>query len=610
MRFKYSKEIAAVAISVVALTCLGLYKCSSKSEENKSPEEMSRAAIEALAKKLRTYDEIRSFHEGRAAVKRDGVWGFIDPMGEEVISCDYNESSDFHYERAAVMKSDKWGYIDLNGNPIVPCKYESVSDCFQDGMAAYKQDGNWGYLNLDGQEILPNKYTMVDGFSDGLAWVYDNDEPSGEGNGLNKGIFVDKTGKQVIPGKFISASAFVNGLCTAMRLRRVLVGGRRTIATTYLINKDGKIIKEFNIYEHGSSDPIPDGDCHDGMIKADGKGFMDASGNIVIPCIYDKVYDFGEGLAAVVKDGKIGFVDKKGNVVVSFIYDKIDTYDYSSQTFHDGLMKVCKNDKWGFINKEGKEVVPIEYEDVKLFSQGLSAVKKDGQWGFVDENGKVVIPIIYEEVGMFSEEGYAPVKKNGKWGIIDKYGNCTLDVQSEDPARQETASESPSPQKETIHGELGIFELRGRVKSCKWKYPDYTTTYTFDDKGFWLTEDGQTLSARFPGGIDRDDYKRIKHGSVDGYGSVHYVYDERGFATQINWDGFRRELTYDADGNVIKEKQEIAPDMGDEESNGEVIKIKYTILERDEVGNWTKRIAKYEDGSCEYEETRTITYYE
>ena len=163
--------------------------------------------------------------------------------------------------------------------------------------------------------------------------------------------------------------------------------------------------------------------------------------------------------------------------------------------------------------------------------------------------------------------------------------------------------ESPKPA-EPGRGELGIFDLRGPVKECKWKTENGTKTYTFDENGFWLTEDGQKLKDVFLGGIERDAQKRIKDGWVDGYGSRHYTYNAQGLATIIEEDGSKQTLTYDADGYVKKEFLEIYPEMGDDEgTTAEQHTFTYTILEKDEIGNWTKR--KCSQGT----ETRTITYY-
>jgi hypothetical protein len=45
----------------------------------------------------------------------------------------------------------------------------------------------------------------------------------------------------------------------------------------------------------------------------DGKwGFIDKTGRVVIPLIYDYVEPFHEGLCRFLKDGKYGFIDKTG----------------------------------------------------------------------------------------------------------------------------------------------------------------------------------------------------------------------------------------------------------------------------------------------------------
>lgn len=58
-------------------------------------------------------------------------------------------------------------------------------------------------------------------------------------------------------------------------------------------------------------------------VKKAGKwGFINKEGKNVIPCQYDKVASFREGLVAVVKNGKSGYINTKGKEIVPFIYDK------------------------------------------------------------------------------------------------------------------------------------------------------------------------------------------------------------------------------------------------------------------------------------------------
>lgn len=61
------------------------------------------------------YECASNFNEGRAAVKRQGLWGFIDKEGNEVVEMVYDQVRDFHEGRAAVCMDGKWGYIDLDG---------------------------------------------------------------------------------------------------------------------------------------------------------------------------------------------------------------------------------------------------------------------------------------------------------------------------------------------------------------------------------------------------------------------------------------------------------------------------------------------------------------
>ncbi len=154
------------------------------------------------------------------------------------------------------------------------------------------------------------------------------------------------------------------------------------------------------------------------------KGFVDSvTGEILVPCSYDLVWKFSEGLAGVKKNSKWGFIDKFGKEVIPCIYDAV-------MVFGDGLARVKKNGKWGFMDKSGKEVIPCIYDHISSFCIGFTGVKKNGKWGFIDKFGKEVIPCIYDDVSGFCI-GFTGVKKNGKWGFIDKTGKevipCSYD---------------------------------------------------------------------------------------------------------------------------------------------------------------------------------------
>lgn len=182
-------------------------------------------------------------------------------------------------------------------------------------------------------------------------------------------------------------------------------------------------------------------------------GYVDTSGNVVIPCIYDYAEPFMDGLARIkyasgrssfidktdkdviplpyepvmyvgdglvcVKDntGKNGCIDKTGKLVIPCIYKGIGR-------FNEGLAPVCdSNGKCGFIDKTGYIVIPCEYDGARSFNDGLAPVKRLG-WGFIDKKGNNIIPCLYVSVGDFSE-GLAPLQKfdYDNWEYRDKNNN-------------------------------------------------------------------------------------------------------------------------------------------------------------------------------------------
>ena len=84
-------------------------------------------------------------------------------------------------------------------------------------------------------------------------------------------------------------------------------------------------------------------------------GFVDELGNEVIPCKYEKVEDFHNGLAFVAKKQRDsywnnkdawGALDKKGEIIIPFVYDSIEWIDdkFVIGKNNDGI---CRYDRYG-----------------------------------------------------------------------------------------------------------------------------------------------------------------------------------------------------------------------------------------------------------------------
>jgi hypothetical protein len=106
------------------------------------------------------YDWVDDFFEGRARVKLNGKWGYIDFDGNEVVPPLYDYVGYYSDGRVCVRVNQKFGFVDLDGNEVVPLRYDYIYDHY-DGMAMIRLDGKYGFIDMDGNEVIPCWYNSV-----------------------------------------------------------------------------------------------------------------------------------------------------------------------------------------------------------------------------------------------------------------------------------------------------------------------------------------------------------------------------------------------------------------------------------------------------------------
>lgn len=151
-------------------------------------------------------------------------------------------------------------------------------------------------------------------------------------------------------------------------------------------------------------------------------GFINESGELVIPSQFQAVGSFANGMAwARADNGKVGFIDETGKWAVKPEYDAAKSFDRES-----GMARVKKDGRWLYVDRSGK-VLAFEMEAAFDFSEGLAIAEKGGLRGFINNEGKWVIEPKFQDVKKF-ENGYARVKINNKWGVIDKSGKWIIEA--------------------------------------------------------------------------------------------------------------------------------------------------------------------------------------
>jgi len=102
---------------------------------------------------LSSYDYVGNFSEDLAIHYKHGKKsiGFMNTQGAIVIPLIYEDAKDFHEGLAAVKKDGKYGYIDKTGKVIIPFIYDSADD-FNDGKAKVRIGDREMYIDKKGRE--------------------------------------------------------------------------------------------------------------------------------------------------------------------------------------------------------------------------------------------------------------------------------------------------------------------------------------------------------------------------------------------------------------------------------------------------------------------------
>lgn len=378
-----------------------------------------------LAEASQKYDELGNFHEGLALVKENDKFGYIDKLGNEIISCQYDDAEDFKCGMALVKNGDKMGAINNQNEFVIPCIYNDLY-IFNDSTVRAEINGEEGVINNNGKTIVPFEYDGIWEPSEGLFPVRKNGSIG----------FINKSGKLVIPLQYEE----INDIGFCQGLAGVKIDGKWGY-----IDKKGEIAIPFD--EHLTGCPFYSGLS---TIKRGGnKCEMDAEGRIKVKnnqpfemAVINKeglqvskwfkgnIMDFENGFACIrgEKFSPMGMIDSNLNVVIPIEFRTMNKYE----TLGDNLFWVTLGEgKDGFYDiKNNCLAIPCIY-DIPLLGvaneEGLVAAVKSGKCGFLNSNNEAVIPFIYDRAEHFSE-GFAVVVRNGKYGYVDRYGNDTFSV--------------------------------------------------------------------------------------------------------------------------------------------------------------------------------------
>lgn len=406
-------------------------------------------------------NEKKNFDGFLYPIRENGLYGYIDSVGNRIIEPEFLWVSTFHNglamavvdtiyrvvpdsmayevgERDTILNVyrmyAKYGYIDKSGDFVIEPKFISYVDMSEIGDVANDMDDcsnalyrnsfhnkralfydtlTWknGYIDTKGSIVIPPNYYYSDPFSEGIAVVRDAvAEPLYTNNACIypsrlRCAYLDTLGNVVTDFKYESLTRFCSG---------------RGIGKYKKIKKNTVNIEDTTIvYETYSTPQI--------LINKEGKEIKELDFN------YD-YYGFSRSGISVASDGFfmrsfIGkenisyyYIDVNGNFLEplkglsDYQLDSLgrcndimqvlpDDANIATATyFNEGFSGISPDkkhwfviDKYLLIHGYGEESI---FDGFRPFNNGLAAVKKNGKWGFINRKIKEQIPCKYDSCGV------------------------------------------------------------------------------------------------------------------------------------------------------------------------------------------------------------------
>lgn len=248
-----------------------------------------------------SFDKMGEIVNGSMAVMKEGLYGIVDEMGQEIVECEYKETHPFSENGFALAQKEDGAYIyvDRDGQTrkVPDSEYQDLGMISEERAAACK-GGKYGYL--DEEMEAAGKFSW-----DELTGIKNS---TGAARKDKKWVLVDKEGKAKGDKKYDDVIMDDDGFCSNQKC--IFVKEKKGY---HLINTKGKRIGKLSFDDAKAfSEDGYAAVCHEGKW-----GFVNEDGELVIGYTYEDAQSFGNGLAAVYEKGKWGYIDMEGNLTIS-----------------------------------------------------------------------------------------------------------------------------------------------------------------------------------------------------------------------------------------------------------------------------------------------------
>jgi hypothetical protein len=311
--------------------------------------------LEKLRQNVR-YGFVDNYKQGFSRIKKDGVFGFINLCGDEIITCQFEKAENFNVGKALVKRVG-WLFIDSIGVESEELQNIVEAKSLTKGLSLVK-------LRNNQMGLIDNNYDKT---NKPVSKLYDEII-----------VLSDNTLAVKIDSKW-GVFKIGEGAVTEANFDLIEPSGRENLFKVYsnkkvgLINSDGEILwkPDFNVITNVDSF---------GFVKGIGESKQQLINvnDFRVSKAYKQISDFdSRGLGIIQGENNLfGLVDKDLKTILEPQFNTIGAigeFDYvpvSKDIAGKGI-------KYGYINLKGSEVIPLTYENVgKINKKGLLVVKE------------------------------------------------------------------------------------------------------------------------------------------------------------------------------------------------------------------------------------------
>lgn len=372
-------------------------------------------------------------------VRKNGKYGALDAKLQITVPPVF-DSLIFGYEWLLAMENGRWGTIDLQGRWLQAPEWDSVWYGGGDVHWYYRKNKRTGLVGGGGKAITPPRY-------DEFVFLTEPRFAIAARRG-REWTLMDQYGAP--RGRFRASRAGVyrDGVLEIKNRRGWRLLDVQTLTREKRVYEQLVHHRDFNLYW---------------ARKGDKWGVLNARGELLVPCLYDKLESYRHISAR--KGQKFGLFDTDGKMLLPPEYDRINLFSYENgiyysvkkngkdyfffpetgeirdaqgvnqmsdhpgkhvKVYRTALIESCARSKYGLLKPDSTRLLDCEYPRIELLEDSLFVVKKDRGVAIYHIQGGFLTGFDFEEIRPSGRPGLFLSAQNGEWGGIDRNGKTIL----------------------------------------------------------------------------------------------------------------------------------------------------------------------------------------